>query len=289
MKRRFNVVDVILLLLAAAVGAGVFLLRDRATGTGTSRETAPMRCTVEFLKAPHGMAEAMRLGDDVYRSTDGAYMGKLVDFSAVPHRDNIYSPVTGRFEQYDCQETDDVYMTIEGECYSTGRDIVFGTVPVKIGAEITVKGRGYAKIGYIIGIDTMGAAIAENRDVGAGDSEAVYSICFTDARMFYADNIHVGDRFYEDVTGSLLGVVQGVRVEPYGETWVGPDGEAHRAEKKDRYNVIVELKGRYVDKPDGYYLDGGTELKTGAFIVAQSQYIERQALFFELVSVGEAK
>lgn len=288
-KRRFNVVDIVLIALAALAVVGVLALRDRSTGADASRDTVPMRFTVEFTRAPHGMTDAMRLGDDVYRSTDGAYLGKLADFYAVPHVENMYSEVTGTFVEYGCEESDDVYVTVEGDCYSTAKDIVFGSVPIKVGAELNLKGKGYAKIGYIVGIDTMGASVTENTARGVGGSEAVYELCFEDARVFYLDSIHIGDRFYESVTGALLGTVESIRVEPYGVTYIGTDGEPHWAERPNRSSVIVTLRGRMVEQADGYYLDGGTELKVGASIIAESQYVSRTALFYALESVGAAE
>ncbi len=285
MKRRFNIVDAVLIALVLLAGVGAYALRDRSTGADVARETYPMRFTVEFTRAPHAMVDAMHAGDDVYRSTDGAHLGKLADFYAVPHVENVYSERLGRFVEYECEESDDVYMVIEGDAHSTAKDIVFGTVPVKIGAELNVKGRGFAKIGYIIGIDPMGAPVAANTDTGVGSSEAVYELCFEDARPFYRENIHVGDRFYESITGALLGTVEDIRVEPYGVTYIGADGEPRWMERPGRASVIVTMRGNLVDKADGYYLDGGTELKIGASIIAQSQYISRTVLFYALKEI----
>lgn len=285
---RFNIFDLLILLLVAAVGVGVLALRNRAAGTETGRETVPMRCTVEFVRAAHGMSEALHVGDSVYRSTDGTYIGKLVDFTAVPHREIEYSALAGAFVAYDYRETDDLYMTIEGDCYATEREVMFGSVPVRIGSELAVKGRGYAKVGYVVGLDRMGAEMPENTAAISGDGTAVYTIAFDDTRSFFADNIHVGDRFYEYKTGGFLGIVEDVSMTPYGETKLDAEGTPQWAEKPDRYTILVRLRGGFVDKPDGYYLGGTSELKTGAFVTVESQYITRMGIYSSIESIEAA-
>ena len=288
-KRKFNIVDAVLILLVLAAGVGVLALRDRSTGADVKRDTVPMRYTVEITMAPPGMAEAMHIGDDVYRSTDGVYLGKLVDIRSVPHQENGYSTGLGAFVRFESRESRDVYLTIEGQAYSTPRDIVVESVVPKVCGDMFVKGKGYAKMGYVCDIDTMGAKLAENTDLGTGGAEVTYVLRFADMREMLLDNVHVGDRMYESITGSLIGVVEEVWTEPYGETHLNGEGEAVYAEKPGVYNLFARIRGRAVDQADGYYLDGGTELKVGATIIAQSQYISRSAMFYTLENVGEAK
>ncbi len=284
-KLHFNIFDLLILLLAAAVGVGVLALRNRAAGTDVARETVPMRCTVEFIRVVDGMEEAMHPGDSVFRSTDGAYFGKIVDVSSVPHKEVEYAPALGQYVEYEAAEYSDIYVVVESECYATERELVFGSVPVKIGAELPVKGRGFARVGYAVALDTMGAALPENTAAGVGGCEAVYTLLFEDARSFYEENIHLGDRFYEPKTGTLLGTVEALSVRPHEETALAPDGTASVVAKPGRYDLTVTLRGRFVDKADGYYLDGGAELKVGASIAVESRTISRTGVFAAIESV----
>lgn len=284
MKRKFNVVDIVLIVLAVAAAAGVFALRDRTTGTTAARQTAPMRFTVELTMAPADMANQMKIGADAFRATDGVYVGKIAEVRSVPHVKNEFSPVTGAFERYDSGETRDIYVTVENDAYSTPRDIVFGSVPAKVGSEMGLKGQGFARMGYVVGIDTMGAQIAENSDVPSGDLEATYVITFTEMRGMLLDSVHAGDKFYEEITGALLGEVVELWTEPYGETKYGPNGAVY-AEKPDTYNMYLRVKGRAVEKADGYYLDGATELKVGAQVMALSQYFSRAGVFYAIEEI----
>ena len=288
MKRKFNVVDVVLILLALAACAGVLMLRNRATdaGTGVSRATYPMRYTVEVTRCTLDMEKQMEIGDDVYRSTDNVYLGKLVDLQIIPHTENEYSAAQGAYVRYESEDTHDLYLTIENDGYTTARSFMIGNVEVRIGSEMYVKGKGWARLGYITAIDPMDAPVTENTEVGVGSLEMTYVLRYADVRSLLLDTVHVGDRLYENITGALLGTVEEVWTEPYGEVKLGPNG-AQYVEKEDSYFVYVRLTGRAVEKADGYYLDGGTELKVGASIVSTSQYLGRSALYYALEKIEE--
>ncbi|MBO4914280.1 MAG: DUF4330 family protein [Oscillospiraceae bacterium] len=288
-KRKFNVVDVVLLVLAALAAVGVLALRNRVTGEGIAHETTPMRCTVEMTWAPADMANQMQVGDDVYRSTDGKYIGKVASVRCVPHIENTYSATEGRFIRYESEDGYDIYLTVEGDGYTTGRDIIIGEVKPKVCGEMAVKGRGFARIGYVVGLDFMGTEPEKDDNVGAGELEAVYTVQLLDMREMLLDGIQVGDRFYEKTSGALMGEVIDVRTEEHVETVLSPDGEAIRAMKENSWDVYVKLKGRAVGKADGYYLDGGTELKVGASVTMNSQRFERTGTYYSLESIEAVK
>lgn len=288
-KLRFNLFDVVIILLVLAVLAAALMLRNRSTGGAAvgGPETHTMRYTVEFTETQHEMAESIRIGDGAYRSTDGQYLGTIVDVQTLPHEKVEYSTAAGRYVSFLCDDSDDLYLTIENEGYCTGKDIMIGSISAKVGSELAVKGRGFARGGYIYAIDTMGVAVPEDTAAQTGEREAEFVIRFGDSRAFVADNIHVGDRFYDKTLGAMVGEVQKVEVAPYGETRLKGDGTADYAEKENRYNIFVTLKGRFVDKADSFYLDGATELKVGGTGKIVSNYLEREGLFYEIVSLGD--
>lgn len=288
-KRRFNVVDIVLIALAVLAAVGVLALRNRVAGDSAVRETAPMRCTVEMTWAPADMANQMHVGDGVYRSNDGKYIGKVASVRCVPHVENVYVAAEGRFIRYESEDGYDIYLTVEGDGYTTARDIVIGEVKPKICGEMAVKGKGFARIGYVVGLDLMGGELQKNTDVGNGELEAVFVVQLLDMREMLLDGVQVGDKFYEKTSGALLGEVVDVRVEDHVETVLGPGGETMRAKKENSWDLYVKLKGRAVEKADGYYLDGGTELKVGAGVTMNSQRFERTGTFYSLESIGAAK
>lgn len=285
-RPHFNIFDVVIILLAVAVVGAAMLLRNRSTGgETTARATVPIRYTVELSRAPKDMVNQIRVGDDIYRSTDSAYMGKIVDVRHTAHQENEYAISASGFVRYEVPESDDIYITVEGQGYWTGKDLIVEGVSPKVCGEMYVKGKGFARLGFVVSIDTMGAQIEPGKSVGSGNLEMTYVICLSDMREVLLDGVHVGDQLYEKVTGALLGTVEDVWAEPYGETRVGADGKAVYAEKEGVYYQYARVKGRAVEKADGYYLDGGTELKIGAAVIATSRYVERTGAFYALEKI----
>ena len=287
LRVKFNLLDVVIIVLVLAVLAAALMLRNRSAGTAsTGGETQPMRFTVEFTETPNDMADCIHIGDGAYRSTDGTYLGSIVDVRSVPHVRVEYSSAAGQFRSFDCAESSDVYLTVENNGYCTGKDIVIGSLPIKVGMELAVKGKGFASPGYVYALDPMGAEVSEDASTQTGDLDVEFVIRFMDSRDFVADGIHVGDRFYDSALGAMLGEVQSIAIEPYGETQPTADGAAF-APKPGRSNILVTLKGRCLEKDDGYYLDGTTELKVGGVIKVKSNYIEREGTYYDLLSIGK--
>ncbi len=285
-KLRFNIIDVLIIVLVAALGIAAVALRNRSSESGGRQiETYPMSFTVELQSAPEGMLEQMKPGKNIYRSTDGTYLGTIKSVSSAPHSEIKYSETSGAFEELSYQENLDIRVTIENQGYSGLRETVIGSLAVRVGDELPVKGQGFAKAGFVVAVDTQGAPIAQDQNTGSGELEAVYEFSFTDCRDFVPEYYHVGDRLYDKLSGSLLGVVEKVETAPHFETQMGQGGGSAYVEKPGRLDVVLTLRGHAVEKADGYYLDGGQELKVGATSQALSQFINRTGQFLRLVSL----
>ena len=62
-KLRFNIIDVLIIVLVAALGIAAVALRNRSSESGGRQiETYPMSFTVELQSAPEGMLEQMKPG-----------------------------------------------------------------------------------------------------------------------------------------------------------------------------------------------------------------------------------
>lgn len=286
MKKKFNVVDVlILLLIAAAAVVCLLFLRQRGT-IATETETAPMRFTVELREVREETMELFELGQAVYRSTDGTYLGTLVDYYSEPYTKQEYSQSLSRYVTYECEGLYRVYLVIEGQGYETATEIVISGVSVKIGDELYIKGKGYAGAGFITGIDTMDAPAVDNTAQSGGDVPLSYSIRISGIRDFTADAIHVGDRVYDKSTGALLGVVEEIEKLPAYGYEMDAEGNGIRAEKEDRRELIVRLDSACTETDTSYFIDGKNELKVGAELVMVTKYVKCEMRYHELLSVG---
>lgn len=286
MKKKFNVVDAILLLLiAAAVVVCLLFLRQRGT-IDSDTQTAPMRFTVELREVREETMALFEPGQEIYRSTDGTYLGTLADFYAEPYTKMEYSQSLERYVTYECEGLSRVYLVIEGQGYETATDVVISGVSVKIGDELYIKGKGYAGAGFITGIDTMDAPKTPNTALSSGDTPLTYTIRISSVRDFTADAIRVDDRVYDKSTGALLGVVKEIEKSPYRAYEMDAQGNGIRVEQEGRSELIVRLESACTETARSYFIDGKNELKVGAELVMVTKYVKCEMRYHELLSVG---
>lgn len=289
MKKKLNLVDAVLILLIVAAVAACFLfLRQRGTIT-TQDNTTPMRFTVELRKVYPETIERLEIGQNVYRSTDGTYLGTLADFSYEPYTETEYSQLLERYVTYEWDGRYYLYLVIEGPGYETERDVVINGLTQKIGDEIYVKGKGYAGAGYVVGVDTMASAGVENTAVGLGDTVVTYSVRVSGVRDFTAQALHVGNRVYDTTTGSLLGVVQDVDVQPEYVYEMDAEGNGIEVEREGRRCVFLTLEGRCTETENSYFLDGKCELKVGSELTVSTKTTKCEVFYHALLDTKSAE
>lgn len=289
MKKKFNLVDAALLLLIAAAALACFLfLRQRGT-IAAQDNTTPMRFTVELRKVYPQTIDRLEIGQNVYRSTDGTYLGTLADFYYEIYTETEYSQLLERYVTYECDGRYYLYLVIEGPGYETDRSVVINGLTQRIGDEIYVKGKGYAGAGYIVGVDTMDGSPVENTAVGLGDTVVTYSMRVSGIRDFTVQALHKGDRVYDDTTGALLGVVTKVDVQPEYVYEMDAEGKGIYVEREGRRCVFLTLEGRCTETENSYFLDGRCELKVGSELTVTTKTTKFEMYYHELLGTKSAE
>lgn len=288
MKRKFNAVDALLILLiAAAVTACLLFLRQRGM-ISQQGGLSPMRFTVELREVRPETTALFEQGQNIYRSTDGVYLGTLADFYSEPYTKSEYSQLLERYVTYECDGLLRVYLVIEGQGRETATETIVSDVSVKIGDEIFVKGKGFAGAGFITGIDTMDAPHAENTAVGLGDTVLTYTVRINGVRDFTAAALQIGDRVYDKSTNALLGVVKDIELAPETVYEMDAEGRGITVERDDRLCIFLTLEGRCTETENSYFLDGKNELKVGAELVMATKYVKCEMRYHELLRVESA-
>lgn len=285
MKKKFNIVDAILILLIVAALAACFLFLRARGKVASDRVESPMRFTVELREVQKQTVAQYEagIGKNIYRSTDGVYLGTLVDVSYETYTETEYSQSLERYVTYDCDELCTAYLTVEGSGYETEKDVMVSGVSVKIGDELYIKGKGYAGKGYVVMIDTMDGEAVEDSAVGLGDTQLLYTVQVSDVREFTANGFRVGDRLYDKTTGAVLGTITDIAVEPYYVYEMGADGTGVRVAKGDRCEIILTLDGRCTETDNSYYIDGRCELKVGAELTVTTKFVNCEIYYRELL------
>ena len=287
MKKRFNIVDAVLvLMIVAAVVVCFMFLRSRESIGGA--ETQEVGFTVELRRVSREMidrVEAAGIGSNVYRSTDGAYLGTLADYRYSTHVETEFASALGEYAQYEVSNRYLLYLDIVGQGTQSATDVSVSGSVIKIGQEMYVKGKGYAAGGYVVGVNVE-ETVADS-SVGIGDKELIYSVRFEDIRSFTADQFHVGDRIYDNATGANLGTITEIDIRPYADMRMDENGNAKFSEKPEKYSAYITLSARCTETDNSYFIDGKNELKIGAMLQARTKWVLCGFTYNELLEVRE--
>lgn len=281
-KRRFNLIDAAIVLLALLVLAAIWLLRDRSTGASVTEY--PMQLVIELNTVSGGSLKLMEEGGELYRATDNSYLGVIAHIESEPYTETKAVPALGKTVTYVPQEDAyRVYLTVNADGYLTEKDAIVSGSSCKIGDVCHVKGKGFAASGYIVGVDTMDAPAVEG-GTGSGTLKIMYTARIGAVRSFTADAVQLGDRLYDKTSNSFIGTVVGIEITPYTAVDVNAAGESVTIEYEDRYNVELTVECLATERPAGYWL-GTAELKVGS---TQQFYTQTLASSFnvrELISI----
>ena len=144
-KAKFTAIDaiIILVILAVIVVGAIKILPSFTNGS----EKEKVDFTVMVQNKDEDFANAITVGDDV---KDG---GVVKNVESKPAVTMVYNSIDGTYSNEVIEGKYDVYVTIEADTDVSDLAIKAGSTAVKVGAEIPVRGKGYASTGYVIGID----------------------------------------------------------------------------------------------------------------------------------------
>lgn len=149
-KVKFTVVDLIIILVVlAAVAFGA--IKILPSFMNSKKETVSF--TVMIQKQDLDFADAIKVGDNVTISLTEKDGGVVKDVRTEEAVAMAFNSIDGTYSNEVIEGKYDVYVTIEAQTDVSELAIKAGGTPVKVGAEIPVRGKGYASTGYVIVID----------------------------------------------------------------------------------------------------------------------------------------
>ena len=146
-KAKFTAIDaiIILVILAVIVVGAIKILPSFTSGSEKEK--------VDFTNKDEDFANAITIGDDVTISLTEKDGGVVKNVESKPAVTMVYNSIDGTYSNEVIEGKYDVYVTIEADTDVSDLAIKAGGTAVKVGAEIPVRGKGYASTGYVIGID----------------------------------------------------------------------------------------------------------------------------------------
>lgn len=148
--KKFNFLDVLIVLAIVVVAiVGVGMLRG-ASGADQAEQTSKIIYTVEETEATIEQVEAVTVGDRVSIGVNGVDSSIVTDITSKPAEKVTFDSLTGKYVKVEIPEKYTLQVTCEADATVSDMAISAGSTPIRVGAEFSLKGRGYAVIGYVV-------------------------------------------------------------------------------------------------------------------------------------------
>ena len=137
MKKRFNIIDVLIIILVLIAVAGVGIMRY--AGKTSDADEAKKQVTLEITEKFVGFSENVVIGDKVTEKVDNKQIGTVTGVRTIPAEKNSYDRETGEAVVTLIPERETVYVTIE-----TDKD-----EEVAVGKLLSVVTKHFSGSGYV--------------------------------------------------------------------------------------------------------------------------------------------
>lgn len=149
-SKKWTLIDTFIVLIAViAVAAGIVMLKP---SMGTETENKTVEFTVLIQNKEQELADAITPGAKATLSLTEKDGGIVKDVRSETATQMTYNSIDGTYTNTEAEGKVDIYVTVEADCTITDKAIKTGGTAIKVGAEIPVRGKGFATSGFVIDI-----------------------------------------------------------------------------------------------------------------------------------------
>ncbi len=138
-KKRFNIIDVLIVLVIVVVAFGGIAVIKQLTKE-TDMETKTI--LLEIKKQKQSFCDIIKKDDTVYDGVENTKLGKVKNFSIKPAETDGFSKLDGTIKKVNVPERYDIYLEIEAP-----KD-----TDVQVGKQFWIETSVYKASGYILGV-----------------------------------------------------------------------------------------------------------------------------------------
>ncbi|MEG1441205.1 MAG: DUF4330 family protein [Oscillospiraceae bacterium] len=154
MKPKFNIVDLIIILVCVAIVAVcVFVLPSRGSN---AEKTGTRDIKAEYVVEVNNKEEAYtklgKVGDVVSVGDKEKLPAVIKKIEVKPYRRVGYDTIKGEAMWNEVPEKFTVLYTLESDAVDSEKSIAVNDTAIRVGEATTVKGKGYAGYGYILSV-----------------------------------------------------------------------------------------------------------------------------------------
>ena len=145
-RPRFNIIDKLLILgMIVLIGIAAYLLFFAASDA----DDVYTFFEVELRGQYPGFEDNIIIGGEIRDSVRNYLLGYVMDKRVLPAEIIVFNNDIQEFVIEYIPNRYDVFLTISGEGEETDSEITINNMPVRVGQEMFLRGRGYAGIGWV--------------------------------------------------------------------------------------------------------------------------------------------
>ncbi len=150
-KTKFTIIDLgIVIALLAVIVIGIKVLGG---SFGEKGEAKKVYVTVLATKADAGVSQMIKEGERVSVSFSEEAYATVVGASEEPHVEKQLFEEKGYYSTFEVEGKSDVKVLLRCDANVSDTKISNGNVPIRVGEEMPVCGKGYTLNGYIIEVE----------------------------------------------------------------------------------------------------------------------------------------
>ena len=148
--KKWTFIDtLIVLVVVIAAAVGIVMLKP---SLGAATENKKVELTVLIQNKDIELAQAITPGAKATLSLTEKDGGIVKDVQYETAKQMTFNSIDGTYSNVEAEGKVDIYVTVEADCTISNKAIKTGGTAIKVGAEIPVRGKGFATSGFVIDI-----------------------------------------------------------------------------------------------------------------------------------------
>lgn len=148
-KTKFTLIDAaITVVVLAVLAVGAKMLASRRGGGDGVVEFSVMASLCD-----EGIGDIVGIGDEVSISFSEQAFATVTAVEEVPQKENVFNNMKGEYAVQEVKGKSEVKITLECPAEISDTKISNGNVPIRVGSEMPVRGKGYTVKGYVVEVE----------------------------------------------------------------------------------------------------------------------------------------
>ena len=149
-KSKFTVIDaLIVIVIIAAAGIGIMKLRSGQSGG----QKGEVEFTVLVSNVDKGTGDIVNIGDEVSISFSETAYAQITGVEEEEYIKSEFNSNLGKYVSHSVEGKSELKISAKCEASISDTSILNGKVPIRVGNEMPIRGKGYTLKGYVIEVE----------------------------------------------------------------------------------------------------------------------------------------